>query len=47
MILILGSVYDDVLYFDTQLKKRREETFKDHFWRTIWSKCCVSLQYFY
>lgn len=31
MILILGSVYDDVLYFDTQLKKRREETFKDHF----------------
>ena len=25
MILILGSVYDDVLYFDTQLKKRREE----------------------
>ena len=31
MILILGSVYDDILYFDTQLKKRREETFKDHF----------------
>ena len=31
MILILGSVYDDVLYFDPQLKKRREETFKDHF----------------
>ena len=31
MILILGSVYDDVLYFDTQLKKRREETFKYHF----------------
>lgn len=31
MILILGSVYDDVLYFDTQLKKRREETFKGHF----------------
>lgn len=31
MILILGSVYDDVLYFDTQLKKRREETFKNHF----------------
>ena len=31
MILILGSAYDDVLYFDTQLKKRREETFKDHF----------------
>ena len=31
MILILDSVYDDVLYFDIQLKKIREETFKDHF----------------